>query len=135
MTAHTPGRVHGLHMTPEQLSFGDKLRPHRTPRALVPPRAFHVSSPRTTVDEAREGERRAAGQEQVILALLRLHAGESFTPSEVANHVNCGRDRAWPVTSIRARLTTLTQRGLLRRTNERRMGPLGSPEHAWSLAE
>lgn len=98
-------------------------------------RSYHPSSPRTTVEEAREGERRAAGQEQAVLEFFRAHDGEDWTPSEVCNRMNRGRDHGWPLTSIRRALTNLSQRGLLRRTNLRRMGPLGSPEHAWSLAE
>ena len=116
-----------------QLSL-DMRRPARTPRSLVL-RSFHVSSPRTTVEEAQEGERKAAGQEQAILEFFRAHDEEDWTPSEVCNRLNRGRLAPWPLTSVRRALTNLSQRGLLRRTNLRRMGPLGSPEHAWSLAE
>lgn len=115
-----------------QLSLG--LTPARTPRALAL-RSYHPSSPKTTVEQALAGEKRAATQEQVILALFRAYEGESFTPSEVANRVNRGRSPEWPITSIRRSLTNLTERGALRRLPVQRMGPLGSPEHAWSLAE
>lgn len=137
MTAHTPGRVHGLHMTPEQLSFGDKLRPHRTPRSLVPPRAYHVSSPRTTVEEAREGERRARGQEAVILQLFRVHEGERLTPSDVTHKLNVGRaGRPFLLGSVRRALTNMTERReLTHHALDRRPSPNGGLESCWSLAE
>lgn len=117
-----------------QLGLWD-MPPNRTPRSLVPPRSFHVSSPRTTVTELREGERKAAGQDAFILDVFRKHGAEDWTPSELTHHVNLGRLAPWPITSVRRSLTNLTRRGHLRRLMARRMGPLGSQEHAWSLAE
>ena len=44
------------------------------------------------------------------------------------------RGHAWPITSIRRAITTLTKRGLLVKTTRgRHQGPEGAREHVWAL--
>lgn len=38
-----------------------------------------------------------------------------------------------PITSIRRSITNLTKAGLLEKTAEKRIGPLGRPEYAWKI--
>lgn len=82
--------------------------------------------------EALDGEGRARHQEEALLAWFRLSPGRSYTPSEV--HSLCGLE--CPLTSIRRALTNLTDRGDLKHhITEKRVGPWGSRESCWSLAE
>lgn len=88
-------------------------------------------------DEALEGEKKAAAQEEAILELLRADADacqawdkRRWTPSEVHEAF-----RRWPITSIRRALTNLTNRGLLiHYPADRRQGPRGGKESTWGLA-
>ena len=41
----------------------------------------------------------------------------------------------YPITSIRRALTNLTDKGLLKKTNEMVMGKYGKKTHTWKLAE
>ena len=41
----------------------------------------------------------------------------------------------YPITSIRRALTNLTNKGLLKKTNEMVMGKYGKKTHTWKLAE
>lgn len=97
--------------------------------------SFHVRS-HVTVPEALEGESRAAAQEGIILAFFREHPGR-WTPSEVANNVNRGRPRPWPLTSVRRAITNLAaepREELVHHPKDRRPGPFGSLESTWGLA-
>lgn len=109
----------------------DFALPLRTPRTLS---SYHVSSPATTLPEALAGEKRARSQEAAIFRLFYGLDGEHLTPSEVANKVNRGRERPWPLTSIRRALTNMTKRGLLvHHPYDRRPGPYVALESTWSL--
>lgn len=103
--------------------------------ATVPPRrrSYHVQrpipgDPVSAAAEIAAGERRANAQEAAVLEFFRANPGR-WTPSEV-----CGRVGGMLLTSARRSLTTMTYRGVLRCTSERRPGPFGRPEHCWELA-
>jgi hypothetical protein len=89
-------------------------------------RSFHVRS-HVTVEEALEGERRAATQEQAVLDWMRAHPGR-WTPPEVL----AGLGTRSPLTSIRRSLTDLTKRELLRHwPADRRPGAYGALNSTW----
>lgn len=80
----------------------------------------------TTLDRM---ESKAATQDEMVLALFQKHPMMNFTPSEVHAAVLPGA----PQTSARRAITNLTTRGLLRKTDQKYMGPYGRPEFAWTL--
>lgn len=100
----------------------------RTPR-----RSYHVSRPipgdaHEAAREICEGERRARGQEDAILAFFRANPGR-WTPSEV-----CVRVGGMLLTSARRSLTNMTHQGVLRCTNERKLNEATKgKEHLWEL--
>lgn len=96
--------------------------------------SFHVRS-HMTAEEALEGERRANRQEALVLAYLRSRPpGLRVTPSALWSAL--GGEAFGPLTSLRRALTNLTVRGVLvHHQQERRVGPYGSKESCWSLAE
>jgi hypothetical protein len=93
--------------------------------------SFYPQGQPIPVAEVLEREAAAAGQERLILELFRTVAADRrLTPSEVAQAFP-----VWPLTSVRARITTLTTKGLLdHHARDRRPGPFGAKESCWSLA-
>lgn len=71
-------------------------------------------------------------QQHAILAIFRS-APDSLTPSDVWTRTQWG-GRRWPLTSIRARMTKLTDAGVLIREEKQKPGLFGKPEHLWRLA-
>jgi len=94
-------------------------------------RSFHARN--ENAEEALAGEARAERQDDWILRWFLDRPGERVTPSELwGRFAVC---RAWPLTSVRRSLTTLTLAGRLRKHPEdRRPGPRGARECCWSLA-
>lgn len=79
----------------------------------------------------------AANQEAAVLAIFQ-RLRRALTPSDVwAITAKARKDAGlplWPLTSIRRALTDLAdERRKLVKTTNLRMGPLGRPEHHWSL--
>jgi len=79
--------------------------------------------------EALAGERRALGQEEILLAFFRDRPGERFTPWELTERFGIC------INSVRRALTQLTDRGDLidHRTDRRPSGPYGQRSRTWSL--
>ena len=100
-------------------------------------RAHHVRG-HQTADEALAGEDQARRQEEAIMGFFQAFASTAatagatpgrYTPSEVN-----AMFPQWPITSIRARITTLQRHGrLLKFKTERRRGPHGRQEWTWGL--
>jgi hypothetical protein len=71
-------------------------------------------------------------QDAAVLALFVTASGP-MSPSQVREQcARMGRD--WPVTSIRRSITTLSDRNLLVRTDDKVRGPYGAVEHLWRIA-
>lgn len=70
-------------------------------------------------------EGKAATQEDVVAEYF-ARVPEA-TPSAI--QANCLPNA--PMTSIRRAMTNLTNRGILRKSSEKRMGKYGRPEHVW----
>jgi hypothetical protein len=100
-----------------------------------PRRSFHLRS-HATVEEAQAGERRAARQEDAILALFRMKPGLRLAPSGVHSWFP-----QWLLTSVRRALTNLStvspdqpEPPLRHYPADRRPGPHGAKESTWGLA-
>ncbi len=65
----------------------------------------------------------ANSQEEFVLNLLRKN--KRMTASEIYRHY----PKPAPITSIRRALTDLKKRGLVRKTNMKKRGIYGKPEH------
>lgn len=95
---------------------------------------FGMNSYQNSVHETNEKvlavkEKKAKGQEEQIFSYFCLHPRQSFTPSQVwLLHGQC-----WPLTSVRARITTLTNNGMLKVTGEKRKGYYGELENCWQF--
>jgi len=130
-------RVHPAAGGVKQLAL--ELVPEARPANERPRTSFHARSP-VTGAEVRDGEAQAKKQEASILgyfqAFARVNAVPGsvpgrWTPSEVA-----AMFPTWPITSVRARITTLERAGRLKHwPRDRRLGPYGRLESTWSLAE
>ncbi len=77
-----------------------------------------------------EYEERAQSQEAIILEHFQSCLGE-YTPSEI----NRALLPSTPITSIRRALCVLTEKGRLTKTEIKRRGMFGRPEHAWKLSD
>jgi len=73
--------------------------------------------------------RDADAQDAAILAVFRQV--RQATPSDVWSLCNT----AWPLTSVRRAITTLTAAGKLVKTDAHRPGLYGKPETVWRLAD
>lgn len=94
---------------------------------------YYVTTP-LRADQFAAALRAAANQEEAILAIFRRYPDSALTPSRVRAFTLAAGKR-WPITSIRARITTLTkEHGLLEQTDRTVIGPEGKPEHLWRLA-
>jgi hypothetical protein len=115
----------------DQLDLGLDATPRRARTAVL--RAAHIRS-HVPVAAAESIEEKAAKQEDLVLAWFRAHPGHRAGPSEVWVAMG-GQAKGWPLTSVRARITTLERRGLLTHwPADRRPGAYGSMESSWSLA-
>ena len=99
---------------------------------------FYATIPVTPADRPKAGSQAAA-----ILALFE-QTRRAMSPSEVlealrrrAGNGEAGRWLRTPLTSVRARMTTLerTRPAWLRKTDDIIPGPMGRPQHRWRLAE
>jgi hypothetical protein len=88
---------------------------------------LHWNTTNLSGDDLADRKRKAAVQEQAILALYRQHG--QLGPWEVWRLTG----EQWPITSIRRAINTLTRRGELVKLATYRMGPVGAREHVWSL--
>jgi hypothetical protein len=99
-------------------------------------RAYYQTTPLTT-EQLTQAFREAGAQDDLVLAVYRTAATIGtglLSPSQV--HA-AGRVRGsqWLLTSVRRSIATLTEAGVLFKTDTCRMGPHGRPEYCWRLAE
>ncbi len=89
----------------------------------------YYNTTRVKGKQLAEYEGKAATQDDRILSYFRRHKDKQFTPSQVQSALvmNC------PLTSVRRSMSTLTERGLLEKTDTQRQGPYGRPEYCWRL--
>jgi Fe2+ or Zn2+ uptake regulation protein len=73
----------------------------------------------------------AGRQCSLILNFFKENPSGYFTPFEVAQYTNL---HGAPITSVRRALNTLTQEGLLVKTDRMKEGTYGVQNHTWKLA-
>lgn len=99
-------------------------------------RAYYQTTPLTT-DQLSQAFRVAGAQDELVLAIYRtgLTMGQTLlTPSQV-HAVGRKRGHTWLLTSVRRSIATLTQAGVLIKTDTHRGGPYGRPEYCWRIAD
>ena len=84
-----------------------------------------------TNEELKVRRRAISYQNGQILKFFKENPTANFTPFEVQLYTNLDRV---PITSIRRAINTLTQAGLLIKTNHLRQGDYGAMNHTWRLA-
>lgn len=91
-------------------------------------------------DALKEARANAAFQETVITAIFKDNPGIRLSPSMVLDIFTNHLQKNVPMTSIRRGITNLTKgdkekgiEGILRKTEETRIGLYGLPEHLWEL--
>lgn len=65
-------------------------------------------------------------QDDVVLELYKKYI--NMSPSQCLRRIN----KDWPITSIRRSINTLTERGLLVKSDVKVKGLYGKAEHVWS---
>jgi hypothetical protein len=68
-------------------------------------------------------------QDETIERFFRARPGQSFTPCDVWGCVATGT----PLTSVRRSMNTLTKRGVLVKTEAKKIGLYKHPNHLWTL--
>ena len=84
-----------------------------------------------TNPDLTEYRQKALNQDERVLELFRARIQASYTPSEV---LSAAFDRT-PITSVRRSMSNLTDEGRLVKTDGKREGIYGRPEHVWVLAK
>lgn len=81
--------------------------------------------------ELSTSHKKANKQELAVLSVFESNVGEIYTPEEILREtgLNC------PLTSIRRAISDLTKKGLLEKTEHRKMGIYGKMVHTWRLAD
>jgi hypothetical protein len=93
---------------------------------------MYFNSNRLTGRDLHQAIASARFQNDAVLVIF-ANASRALTPSEV--RAMCLRaGRRWPIASIRRAITTLTKEHKLRKTDTRKPGPEGAPEHLWERA-
>ena len=73
-----------------------------------------------------------AKQEELIYQMFVWNPTLGFSPEDI--ELRClDLNKAWPITSIRRAMHTLTKAGKLTKTNELRKGNYGKNTHIWRL--
>jgi len=85
-----------------------------------------------TEDELKVRRVSASRQNILILKFFKDNPLGYFTPFEVQTYTNMERT---PITSIRRALNTLTDAGLIIKTDKLRQGEYGAMNHTWKLAQ
>jgi len=83
-------------------------------------------------EHLRSARAAAAKQDAQIATWFRINQNTAATPSTIWSLVF---ERKVPLTSVRRSMTTLTNRGVLRKMEEQAPGIYGRPEHYWVYNE
>ena len=78
-------------------------------------------------EDLKERHKKVGKQNAEVLAIMRKLG--LATPSQVHSSMSTSA----PLTSIRRAISTLTDEGLLIKTEEKVMGPYKHPEHVWKV--
>jgi hypothetical protein len=81
-------------------------------------------------EELKAGKRMAARQTEVVRGIFEDNKDRTFTPFEV-QHMTQAMGYDYNINGIRRSITDLANEGLLRKTDGRRLGDLGSTNRTW----
>lgn len=81
--------------------------------------------------ELAESKAQTGLQDQRVLDIFKFHQ-QKFTPVQVWEQYQNWHGRVC-LTSIRRSMTVLTKKGLLRKTDEKRMGKYGKVNYVWEV--
>ena len=84
-----------------------------------------------TNPDLQEYRQKAMKQDDVILAFFQRSPHPYYPPSEIWQRMLPDA----PLTSVRRSFTNLTDAGKLVKTDQKRKGIYGRPEHVWTLPE
>lgn len=76
--------------------------------------------------------KKADTQEKIILGYFRKNPGKGFTPEKIRFYL-FGPNT--PITSVRRAMTTLSKKGLLRKTSAKKKGNYNRNCSCWELSE
>jgi hypothetical protein len=85
----------------------------------------HYNTTHILPRELSAAEAKTSRQDAEVLAVFRRRG--RMSPWEAHEALVC----RFPITSVRRSITDLTKGNLLRRTDEKRRGPYGSPSYTW----
>lgn len=100
---------------------------YRLPDLFSQSSSYFNTVPITDKKELAVKEKKALSQEKMILNYFKASPYTGFTPSQV--WISFGQ--CWPKHSVGPRITTLTKKGFLIKTREKRPGYYGDPENVW----
>ena len=86
--------------------------------------------------ELKKAKEKAGKQNKLVLKVFDSEARFGFNTGCTASDVLSAqiiRETGAPITSIRRAISTLTDEGKLKKTEEKRMGPHGRNEYVWRL--
>ena len=89
--------------------------------------------------ELLDSRTKALTQDELILEIYEIHEQHDIdrhglTPELVRYTCEEFYGKAWPITSIRRSISTLTKAGKLTKTSKLHKGRYGKNEHIWKLA-
>lgn len=100
-------------------------------------RAYHNSIPIQDQSQLQLFEDKAQNQQQIVLAVFERNPGKCFTPMEVHREL-CRIGYNYPLTSVRARITNLTEDRdelgegeLIKHGDKQKVESYGSPNNTW----
>ena len=73
-------------------------------------------------------------QDDLILLVFARNKKAVFTPFEIQEILNSEYEKAYPITSIRRSINTLTEREALEKTSLKRKGAYGKSNYCWKYA-
>jgi hypothetical protein len=91
---------------------------------------YYQTQPGLSPSERRQFVTMAGTQDDMVLKFFQDRPGLSYSPERVQEIVLPGA----PITSVRRSLNTLTNAGLLVKTDQRAEGNWGRPVGMWQLA-
>ena len=79
-------------------------------------------------DELSKSKKQSLKQEAIIYSIFDDNENRSFTPFEI---LEIGKFWNTPITSIRRAINTLTKKGFIVKTDEKRKGAYGKANYCW----
>lgn len=92
--------------------------------------SYHNTN-KETGNTLAKSNKKANGQEMVILRYFRANHNANLSPEDILNEVDFGKPI--PITSIRRAMTNLSNEGFLSKTSIMKKGNYGKQVHTWKI--